>query len=139
VPARACVDAAQKRGKGESRRAAAVPRYSRRMADGPDDKRNPYNEEESARRRGAAGRHTPSAAAARDDDRPAKRPSRGPEKYRGVEYSVTKHGEGSWIWKLRAPGENGAPAPTGTVRGRQNDAIEAAHRAIDKQLGTGRK
>ncbi len=106
---------------------------------GNPTKANPYNEEESARRRVDAIRRAPKAPAALDNDRPAKRPSRGPEKYRGVEYSITKHGEGSWIWKLRAPADNGAPAPSGTVRGRQNDAIEAAHRAIDKTLGTGRK
>lgn len=102
---------------------------------------NPYNEEEAARRRIEANRRARrNAPAAPDSGRPAKRPGRaGPEKYRGVEYSVAPHGEGSWIWKLRAPGENGAPAPTGTVRGRQNDAIEAAHRAIDKVLGTQRK
>jgi hypothetical protein len=106
---------------------------------------NPYNEEEAARRRRDAMRRAPKApdrtlGGALDSGRPAKRPGRaGPEKYRGVEYSVAPHGEGSFIWKLRAPGENGAPAPSGTVRGRQNDAIEAAHRAIDKVLGTRRK
>ena len=101
---------------------------------------NPYNEEEAARRRREANRRARKAPAALDSGRPPKRPGRaGPEKYRGVEYSVAPHGEGSFIWKLRAPGENGAPAPSGTVRGRQNDAIEAAHRAIDKVLGTRRK
>jgi hypothetical protein len=120
------------------------------MPDNPSDSdksppRNPYNEEEAARRRREANRRARNAperplAGAPDSDRPARRPGRaGPEKYRGVEYSVAKHGEGAWLWKLRTPGETGAPAPSGTVRGRQNDAIEAAHRAIDKVLGTRRK
>jgi hypothetical protein len=101
---------------------------------------SPYNEEEAARRRKEASRRARSAPDAADTGRPAKRPGRaGPEKYRGIEYAVAAHGEGSWIWKLRMAGEKGAPAPSGTVRGRQNDAIEAAHRAIDKVLGTQRK
>jgi hypothetical protein len=101
---------------------------------------NPYSEEETARRRAAANRRTRNAAATADSGRPAKRPGRaGPEKYRGIEYSVAPHGDGQWIWKVRAAGDRGAPSPSGTVRGRQNDAIEAAHRAIDKALGTQRK
>jgi hypothetical protein len=121
-------------------------RYSRGMPDkrpddrGNPDKGNPYNEEESARRRSAASRRPHNAPAAPDTERPVRRTGRaGPEKYRGVEYSVAKHGDGAWIWKLRATSENGPPAPSGTVRGRQDDAIEAAHRAIDKALGTQRK
>jgi hypothetical protein len=101
---------------------------------------NPYSEEETARRRAAANRRARNTAAAADDGRPAKRPARsGPEKYRGIEYSVAPHGEGQWLWKLRAARDSTVPAPSGTVRGRQNDAIEAAHRAIDKTLGTQRK
>ncbi len=120
------------------------------MPDNPDDPAkpataNPYTEEEAARRRRDANRRARKApdralGGAPDSGRPAKRPGRaGPEKYRGVEYSVAPHGEGQWVWKLRTRSDTGPPAPTGTVRGRQNDAIEAAHRAIDKALGTQRK
>jgi hypothetical protein len=116
------------------------------MPDNPADDKgnpstgNPYNEEETARRRGKANRRARNAPAAPDNGRPAKRPGRaGPEKYRGVEYSIAPHGEGSWDWTLRTASDSGAPTPSGTVRGRQNDAIEAAHRAIDKALGTQRK
>jgi hypothetical protein len=111
----------------------------------PDDKPtpesgSPYSEEEPARRRAAANRRARHAAVAAESGRPAKKPGHtGPEKYRGVAYSVTPHGEGQWIWKVRAASESGAPAPSGTVRGRPNDAVEAAHRAIDKVLGTQRK
>jgi hypothetical protein len=70
---------------------------------------------------------------------PKKRPGTVAEKYRGVEYSIVKQGEeGPWAWKLR-PRQLGDPVISGTAKGRQNDAIEAAHRAIDKLLGTERK
>jgi len=59
-----------------------------------------------------------------------------PEKYRGIEYSVAKQGEGAWTWQVRP--QPGGPVQTtisGTARGmNKNPAIEAAHRAIDKML-----
>lgn len=67
------------------------------------------------------------------------RPKPGPEKYRGVEYSIAKQGEGTWEWKLRAKTEHGAQTISGTTRLGQNEAVEAAHRAVDKLLGTKRK
>jgi hypothetical protein len=106
----------------------------------PSDGGSPYSEEETARRRAAANRRARHAAEAAENGRPAKKPGHtGPEKYRGVAYTVAPHGEGQWTWKLRAASEGSAPAPSGTVRGRPNDAVEAAHRAIDKVLGTQRK
>jgi hypothetical protein len=104
----------------------------------PPERPNPYNEEETARRRIKASRRAQNAPPPPDDGRKPKRPS-GPEKYRGVAYSVTPHGDGQWNWKLRTRADDGPPPPSGTVRGRQNDAVEAAHRAIDKALGTQRK
>lgn len=61
------------------------------------------------------------------------------EKYRGIEYSVAKQADGKWAWKLHAKTERLAPTLSGTAKGTQNDAIEAAHRAVDKLLGTTRK
>lgn len=68
-----------------------------------------------------------------------KRPNAGPEKYRGVGYSIAKQGEGTWVWKLQAKTERGAQTISGTTRAGQNEAIEAAHRAVDKLLGITRK
>lgn len=68
-----------------------------------------------------------------------KRPAAGPEKYRGIQYSIAKQGEGTWVWKLQAKTEHGAQTISGTTRLGQNEAIEAAHRAVDKLLGTKRK
>jgi hypothetical protein len=75
---------------------------------------------------------------------PKKRQKPGPERYRGIEYSVANKGEGVCTWKLHPKKEQAAPimsAPTisGTTKGGHNEAIEAAHRAIDKMLGTVRK
>ena len=68
-----------------------------------------------------------------------KRQMSGPEKYRGIEYSVAHQGEGIWTWKLHHKPERAGPIIAGTTKGGQNEAIEAAHRAVDKMLGTQRK
>jgi hypothetical protein len=75
----------------------------------------------------------------RDSAGKKRRPISGPEKYRGVEYVVAKQGEGTWAWRLQAKTEHGAQTISGTTRLGQNEAIEAAHRAIDELLGTKRK
>ena len=63
-----------------------------------------------------------------------------PEKYRGVEYSVSKKTEGLWAWTLHAPTELGGSTLSGTAKGmNQHAAVDAAYRAIDKMLGTTRK
>jgi hypothetical protein len=68
-----------------------------------------------------------------------KRQMAGPETYRGIQYSVTKQADGKWAWKLHAKIAPLAPMLSGTAKGTQNNAIEAAHRSIDKLLGTARK
>lgn len=73
-----------------------------------------------------------------------RRPGAGPEKYRGVDYSVAKQSEGTWVWKVQPQAERGTrpisgQSMSGTTRLGQNEAVEAAHRAIDKLLGTTRK
>jgi hypothetical protein len=70
---------------------------------------------------------------------------RGPEKYRGVEYSVAKKADGLWAWTLHPRTESGGPLAAGTVLSgtakgmNQSTAVDAAHRAIDKLLGAARK
>lgn len=60
-----------------------------------------------------------------------------PEKYRGIEYSVSDRGNGKWVWKLHRKLVAGAVQPiiSGAVRGGQDEAISAAKAAIDKELG----
>ena len=65
---------------------------------------------------------------------------RAPEKYRGVEYAVSKKAEGLWAWTLPARKEAGGGVIAGTAKGmNQNAAVDAAHRAIDKLLSTVRR
>jgi hypothetical protein len=70
---------------------------------------------------------------------------RAPETYRGVAYSVAKKTEGLWTWTLHPRAEQSSPVISeagisGTAKGmNQNAAVDAAHRAIDKMLGTTRR
>jgi hypothetical protein len=60
-----------------------------------------------------------------------------PEKYRGVEYSVAKQGEGVWVWKLHPETEQRSAVISGTARGMKKvTAVDAAHQAIDKMLAS---
>ena len=61
-----------------------------------------------------------------------------PEKYRGIQYSVSNNGNGKWGWKLHLTLKHNvdmSPVISGEVSGTQDDAIAAAEAAIDKELG----
>ena len=59
-----------------------------------------------------------------------------PEPYRGVSYSVSDNGDGTWRWKLHPPlGEEAiSPLISVTVIGGQDEAIAAARKVIDISL-----
>jgi hypothetical protein len=56
------------------------------------------------------------------------------EPYRGIKYSVSDTGDGTWEWKLYPPITHGVVSNivSGTVRGTEDDAMAAAERAIDE-------
>jgi hypothetical protein len=64
-----------------------------------------------------------------------KRSPSGPEKYRGVEYSIAMQAEGLWEWKLHPTTERVGAVISGTTRAlKKEPAVDAAYRAIDKML-----
>lgn len=62
-----------------------------------------------------------------------------PEKYRAVEYSIARQSDGAWTWKLEPKKDREWPIAFGTTKGTKNNAIEAAHREIDKMIAAGKK
>jgi hypothetical protein len=64
----------------------------------------------------------------------------GPEKYRGVAYSVAKQAEGLWGWKLHPDTAPKGAVISGTARSMsKGTAVDAAHQAIDKMLTSKRR
>ena len=62
-----------------------------------------------------------------------------PEKYRGVDYSIARQSDGAWTWKLEPKKDREWAIASGTAKGTKNNAIEAAHREIDKMIAAGKK
>jgi len=56
--------------------------------------------------------------------------------HRGVQYSIEALGEQRWRWEISPPTcVLGLREETGEIKGDHSDAVRAAHRAIEQQIG----
>lgn len=56
--------------------------------------------------------------------------------HRGVQYSIEALGEQRWRWEISPPTcVLGLAEEAGEIEGAHSDAVRAAHRAIEQQIG----